>query len=435
MQKQLSGTSIREHRLRLGIKQAELAKRVGISASYFNQIEHNRRKIGGKLFSDIAAALGVDQSALTEGADARLTDSLRDAQISEPGVTGVYDASEVFSGRFPAWARLLAARHRRVQTLEHLTETLNDRLANDNQLADALHELLSTVTAIRSSASILEDEPKLEPAWRQRFQRNIIEDSARLSRGAQALVDYLGANEGAAATAAMPPEEVEQFLDETAHHLPALEVEGLAATKGVLQSATRLKTPAARAMAEVHLTGYVRDAVKLPLPAMQAALRRHGLDPIAIARDLGSDLATTLRRIATLPEDMLPTPVGLFIADASGTLILKKQVKGFSIPRYSGACTMLPLFQAPSQPLRPIRRYLRQSERGTMLTYSIATPMDDSGLADNLLLRSHMLIIPQAPRVQDQLPADMISIVGRSCRVCFADACPARREPVKRPQT
>lgn len=436
VQKQLSGTSIREHRLRLGIKQADLAKQVGISASYFNQIEHNRRRIGGKLFSDIAAALAVDPSVLAEGADARLTDTLRDAQISEPGLNGIYDASEVFSGRFPAWARLLAARHRRVQTLEQLTETLNDRLANDSQLADALHELLSTVTAIRSSASILQDEPKLEPAWQQRFQRNIIEDSARLSRGAQALVDYLSINAGAAAGAALPPDEMEQFLDDNAHHFAPLEAGDVAAIEEVILGSARLKSSAARALAVTHLTGYIRDARKIPMADLKAALRRCGLDPMAIARMVGADLATTLRRIASVPQEMLPTPVGLFIADASGTLVLKKQVKGFSVPRHSGACAMLPLFQAPTQPLRPIRRFLRQSgrESETVLTYSIATPSDASGLGDNLLMQSHMLIIPQAPLAEGQAQVDAVGVVGRTCRVCYAETCPARREPAERPR-
>lgn len=430
MQKQLSGTSIREHRQRLGIKQAELAKRVGISASYFNQIEHNRRRIGGKLFSDIAAALGVDQSALAEGTDARLTETLRDAQISEPGLTGVYDASEVFSGRFPAWARLLAVRHNRVKKLEQLTETLTDRLANDNQLADALHELLSTVTAIRSSASILDDDPQLEPAWRQRFQRNIIEDSARLSRGAQALVDYLNINAGTATGASLPPEEMEQFLDDNCHHFPPLEAEGRSAIAGILAASARLKSPASRKMAEIHLMAYVRDAAHIPLAALRASIRRNGLDPIAIAREIGVDLATTLRRVASVPEDMLPSPVGLFISDASGTLILKKQVKGFSLPRYSGACAMLPLFQASTQPFRPIRKYIQQSGRDhrTMLTYSIATLSDDTGLDENLLFQSHMLIIPQLSLMEENLISNKIDVVGRTCRVCFVENCRARRE-------
>ena len=54
----LTGSRIRERRVMAGQKQADLAKRIGISASYLNLIEHNRRRIGGKLLLNIAAALG-----------------------------------------------------------------------------------------------------------------------------------------------------------------------------------------------------------------------------------------------------------------------------------------------------------------------------------------------------------------------------------------
>ena len=68
----LTGTRIRERRVMLSLKQSELARGIGISASYLNLIEHNRRRIGGKLLLDIADALGVEASMLTEGAEAAL---------------------------------------------------------------------------------------------------------------------------------------------------------------------------------------------------------------------------------------------------------------------------------------------------------------------------------------------------------------------------
>ncbi|HAW46979.1 MAG TPA: transcriptional regulator, partial [Roseovarius sp.] len=47
-EKFMIGTRIRERRVLAGIRQTDLAKRVGISPSYLNLIEHNRRRIGGK---------------------------------------------------------------------------------------------------------------------------------------------------------------------------------------------------------------------------------------------------------------------------------------------------------------------------------------------------------------------------------------------------
>ncbi|HCE70509.1 MAG TPA: transcriptional regulator, partial [Ruegeria sp.] len=75
----LTGSRIRERRLMIGLRQADLAREVDISASYLNLIEHNRRRIGGKLLVDIAAALSVEPSMLTEGAEAALLATLREA--------------------------------------------------------------------------------------------------------------------------------------------------------------------------------------------------------------------------------------------------------------------------------------------------------------------------------------------------------------------
>ncbi len=136
----LTGSRIRERRVMAGQKQADLAKRIGISASYLNLIEHNRRRIGGKLLLNIAAALGVEPTALTEGAEAALIATLReaadDARLSGPEAT----RADEFAGRFPGWADVLATAQRRIATLERTVETLTDRLAHDPHLAAPLPE-------------------------------------------------------------------------------------------------------------------------------------------------------------------------------------------------------------------------------------------------------------------------------------------------------
>ena len=66
-QSQLTGTRIRDRRMDQGMRQADLARAAGISPSYLNLIEHNRRRIGGKLVNDISRVLGIDPTLLTEG--------------------------------------------------------------------------------------------------------------------------------------------------------------------------------------------------------------------------------------------------------------------------------------------------------------------------------------------------------------------------------
>lgn len=53
----LTGSRLRARRVALGLRQADLAERVGISASYLNLIEHNRRRIADALLERLAQVL------------------------------------------------------------------------------------------------------------------------------------------------------------------------------------------------------------------------------------------------------------------------------------------------------------------------------------------------------------------------------------------
>ena len=135
----LTGSRIRERRTMLGRKQADLARAVGISPSYLNLIEHNRRRIGGKLINDIARELGVEPSALTEGAEAELLDTLREAAADHERAAEDLPRLEEFVGRFPDWAQLLADTRRKATQLEHSVEVLSDRMTHDPFLSASLH--------------------------------------------------------------------------------------------------------------------------------------------------------------------------------------------------------------------------------------------------------------------------------------------------------
>ncbi len=84
------GARIRERRLALGIRQGELARRCEISASYLNLIEHDRRRIGGRLLNRVAGALDIAPQALSRGGEAALLDALAEAAAgseAEPGAS------------------------------------------------------------------------------------------------------------------------------------------------------------------------------------------------------------------------------------------------------------------------------------------------------------------------------------------------------------
>lgn len=80
-----TGARICERRLKRGLRQADLARACGISPSYLNLIEHDRRRIGGTLLIEMAQALGTDPSTLAHGAGAALRGGVARGRGGGPG--------------------------------------------------------------------------------------------------------------------------------------------------------------------------------------------------------------------------------------------------------------------------------------------------------------------------------------------------------------
>lgn len=424
----LTGSRIRERRVDKGIRQARLAEACGISASYLNLIEHNRRSIGGKLLNAIAEALGVEPSSLSEGADTVLLDALSGAAAGTLAAGPETDRAEELAGRFPGWARLIIRQAERIGALERTVEALNDRLSHDPHLAAALHEILSAATAIRSSSAILAEETEIDPEWQARFHRNINEDSRRLAEAAQGLVGYLDAGTDTERGPLAPQEELEAWLAARGHHVAELERALPPDLDAVVNAAAELTSSAARDLARRFLARYRSDAERLPLGALREALAAAGPDPAALAARFGTDLACAFRRLAALPPGTLAEGVGLAICDASGALTFRKPVDGFSLPRFGAACPLLPIYQALGRPMSPVRAVVEHPGHTPrrFLTYSIAQPAHPAGFEQPTVFEATMLVLPEAAgagRAGAALP------IGSTCRICPREGCPARREP------
>ncbi|MEP2641408.1 short-chain fatty acyl-CoA regulator family protein [Roseobacter sp.] len=417
----LTGSRIRERRSVAGIRQADLARMLGISASYLNLIEHNRRRIGGKLLLDIARALGVEPSVLTEGAEAALIASLREAATQANLAHTEADRADELAGRFPAWAEILAAGHRRIASLERTVETLSDRLTHDPNLAASVHELLTTAAAIRSTAAILAHDGELTDEWRNRFHVNIDQDSRRLADSSKELVAYLDAGQGVKDAGTSPQDELETFLTDHSFAFDGLE-NGTDKPEALIAAAPALRSHAARHMAQGILEQTVKDAAEAPLQAIADAFKAVGRDPVAIAAALGVSVAMVLRRMASLPA----LDAGLVVCDRAGSLLFRKPAAGFVIPRFGSACALWPLYAALGQPGQVSRTALVQLGRGRTAfdCFAVAESVGQATYNAAPLVQASMLVLPATH-------ADTADVqeVGASCSVCPREPCPGRREP------
>ncbi|MFV0244311.1 MAG: short-chain fatty acyl-CoA regulator family protein [Qingshengfaniella sp.] len=423
-----TGARIRERRGVLGIRQADLARTVEISPSYLNLIEHNRRRVGGKLLVRIARALSMEVAALTQGAEAEMLDRLSVAALAQPSAGAELDRIDELVSRFPGWAQLAMGQQRQIAALEEKVAALTDRLTHDPFLSATFHDLLSKVASIRSTAAILAETEDLDVVWQRRFRRNLAEDSLALSDGAAAMVAYLEAKDPSDLGIATPQEELEAYLAAGAYHVPALECEDGAAPEDLVGQADLLRSDEARRRARLYLDQYRCDARTMPLGEFGAAAAEERFDPARLARRFAVDIPAVFRRLASLPRQALGVELGLVICDGAGALIFRKPAEGFPLPRFGASCPLWPLFQALSHPMTPIRTVLEHvsSPDEGFVTFAFCQPEMIGGFGDAAVQQSMMLIAP-AGMVPGAWPADA-ELVGSSCRICHRLSCPARRE-------
>ncbi len=424
-QRRLTVSRIRERRLDAAMRQSDLAKAAGISASYLNLIEHNRRRIGGRVLNDLARALGLDAAQLSEGAETALIEELRGAAAMRPAVQAETGRAEEFAGRFPGWAGLVADQAAQIARLEARVKSLTDRMAHDPQLSTSLHEVISAVTSIRSTSSILVGGEGLDRDWQERFHRNIYNDSQRLADSSRALVGYLEAPADSGGLALSPVEEVDAYFDRRGHHMAELE-EPDGSIEALLVAAS-YANPAAQTLLRGRLALYRDDAQAMPLGAFEAAAIEVQHDPALLAARFGVGLAAVLRRLSSLPERPEHPAFGFASCDGAGAVTRLKSIEGFSLPRAVAACPIWPLFQAISRPGQPIRAVVALPGEGgrRFLCHAIAGPLGPVRF-DGLSPVEAVMLVQSAPA---SLSGSAELAVGGGCRICPRPACSARREP------
>ncbi len=419
----LTGSRIRERRLAAGMKQADLARAAGISPAYLNLIEHNRRRIAGKLLNDLARELGADPAQLSEGAEDAQVAALRGAAAQELAASVELDQTEEFAGRFPGWAGLATAQARRIEDLERQVEALADRLAHDPHLATSLHEVLSAVTAIRSTAAILAGPEEIDPEWQARFLRGVREESRRLSSSAEGLVAWLDSGGEMAERPLSPIDELGAFVTRARYHFEGLEGPGAgeAEIEALVEGEAQFADPGTADLARRLLRRYLAEARAMPAAAF-ATSREATDDPARLASSFGVPIDAVLRRMASLGG----TTAGLVACDGSGTITLRKAIDGFSLPRFGAACPFWPLFQALARPAQPVSAILAMPGRlpRRFLCRAISLPIPGQSFEALPVYQATMLIEPAPEEVSGPVVE-----AGSACRVCPRDACIARREP------
>jgi predicted transcriptional regulator/DNA-binding Xre family transcriptional regulator len=420
----LLGTRIRENRKALRLSQKDLAVSAGVSASYLNLIEHNRRGIGGKTLNSIARALGVDPSELSEGMNQALIDRVKTAALRNDQIKTERDRIEEFAARFPGFARLIARQSDQIDIRDEEFTILSDQLKHDPYFAEAMHLLLSNITTIRSTSDILATNTDMPPSTAQRFIENLASEAKKLSQTAEEIFDHFEPTSEQQVTS-LDTSAFEVLLEQNRYFLHGLE-DNTSDVDHFLSSMEIAEPEIEKTRAS--LESYVQMARNLPINPFLNAAKKVEYDATALAEHFSTDLLSVCFRLAHLPTKTDIPQFGLIQCDASGAVLYRKQLNSFSLPRYGGACPLWPVYRSLSQPLQPIRAMLDMPMGDRFHTISFAYPTEAAKVGMPAMTEAIMLFTPDytmLPKVAHGQTPQLD--VGLQCTVCSRLTCQARR--------
>lgn len=187
------GFRLREARLAKGLTQSTLAKNVEISISYLNLIEHNKRQVSGVLLQKLARELEIDLGQLSGAQEARLLHEITNFSVKPVFQDNVLPlkTAENFVAQFPDWARAFVKLHGANEQTNQALDHISTRAINDPQLSNLNHQVLTSITSIRSMSEILSDTDDLTHEDQKRFIDLVVKESSRLSGAALSMFEGL----------------------------------------------------------------------------------------------------------------------------------------------------------------------------------------------------------------------------------------------------
>ncbi len=348
------GGRIKRLRRQRRLPQAELAQALGISPSYLNLIEHNRRKVTVPLLFAIAGQLGVEPGELVEGDEGRLVGDLMEAfgddLFADSDITNLEIRDLAHAN--PAAARAVLRLYDRYRHLAggtaappapggpepfHLaTEAISDFLQLNGNHFPELED-----AAERVRADIDTSGDSFETGLRT-YLFNVFGLEVRLASLPHGIARQLDASGRQLLVSDLLPAESATFL--LAQHLGHLSA---APEIDAIIAAANLPEGDAPLLARNVLCSYFAGAVVMPYAPFLRACRDHRYDIERLGRRFGASFEQVCHRMTTLQrKGASGVPLHLVRTDIAGNISKRFSLSGIHIPRHSGACPRWNIYSA-----------------------------------------------------------------------------------------
>ncbi|KYF55693.1 DNA-binding protein [Sorangium cellulosum] len=390
----LLGAKVRALRRREHMTQVDLADRLGVSASYLNLIENNRRPLTAPLLIRLAQIFQLDLQNFASEEDVRLTADLHevfgDPIFESHGLTNA-DLRELVATS-PNVARAVLTLYRTYATTRESLATLGERLAGDGfvavdnsrlpseEVSDLIQRRMNHFPELEEGAEALWREAELDAddVYRGLVRylhatRGIEVRIVRVADERQAMRRYDPDRRVLSISEVLPPRSRRFQL---AHQLGLLTQS--AAIDRILRD-ENLTTPESRALARVALANYFAAAILMPYQPFLEAARTERYDIELLAHRFGTSFEQVCHRLTTLRRPGAEgVPMHMVRIDIAGNISKRFSGSGIRFARFSGACPRWNVHAALMTP-GMIRIQLSQMPDGAVYFCIARTVRSDRG--------------------------------------------------------
>ncbi|MBI9001705.1 short-chain fatty acyl-CoA regulator family protein [Corynebacterium sp. CCM 9185] len=451
MEKMYAGARIRTLRRAEDLTQTEMAKRIGLSTSYLNQLENDARPLTITALMAFVRTFNVDASYFAPDSNSRMVADLKDI-LTLAGTSGVDDAELVeFTERHPEIARgILRLTHRHSTNATTGADTPHNTPESDIQVhhlplsegrTSAYEHVRDYFYAHRNHIPELDDRAEQFAATLGRPGLRLTRLTALLDgthgvtvrfnahdRGPRRIFDD---NTGTVRLRADLTEAQQTF--ELALQLAFL-VHGDLLTR--LAHSPELPTTESRELGRFGLAQYFAAAVVMPYTEFREVARTTNHDIDRIATHFGTGFETTAHRLSTLQRPGSEGVPFFFVrTDRAGNISKRQSATGFHFSRTGGSCPLWVVhraFENPGHIVRQIasmpdgRTYLwvARTVRSQSREYGEVPREFAIGLGCDLD-QAHKLVYSRGL----ELTPDAATPIGSGCRTCPRGHCRQRAFP------
>jgi XRE family transcriptional regulator, fatty acid utilization regulator len=437
MTKTFAGARLRRLREERGTSQIELARLLGISPSYLNQIEHDTRPLTVPVLIRITDVFGVDTTFFAPHDTPQLVADLREAL---PPRVGLPDLTELAT-RLPEVAEAVLDLYRRYrQTGDQLAEVVGDRelvagRSPHDQVSDFFYRRHNYIPDLDERAEELAAEIGVRRGESYQALRHRLADRHKI-RIIRQDTDSLGG--------------------ELHRYRPGTRTLHLSTSLGSGQQAIRMGAQIAllecadiiddiieeekfedaqtKILTRVGLANYFAAALILPYGTFLATAEKMRYDIELLTDHFEMGWETICHRLSTLQRPKARgVPFSFVRVDRAGNMSKRQSATGFPFSRSGGTCPLWNVYEAFSAPGRVMtqiaampdgQRYLWIARTVTRQHGGYRQPGKTFAIGLGCEIRHAGRLVYSTGK--DLHAADAATPIGPGCKTCERLSCPQR---------